>query len=173
MHKTTTFYRSAMLKSTLLLFVLFLLSVPAFTQDSTQVDLETAKRLLQQERETIFIEALHLSVTQAAVFHPIYVEFDREKRVLDDLLIKLFVQYSENYNMLDHKIMHNFIKHSREHQRKELRVRKKYYRKLGRTISIELASQFYEVDDFICTNLRLNVLTGLPFTGSIIKEDRN
>jgi hypothetical protein len=173
MHKTTTICRSVMLKSTLLLFVVFLLSVPAFTQESTQVDLETAKRLLQQERETIFIEALHLSVTQAAVFHPIYVEFNREKRVLDDLLIKLFVQYSENYDKLDHKLMHNFIKKSKEHQRRELRVRKKYYLKLGKAISTELASQFYEVDDFICTNLRLNVLTGLPFTGSIVKEERN
>jgi hypothetical protein len=157
----------------LLLFIMSFFSTSAFTQQATQVDLETAKRILQQERETIFIEALHLSVSQAAVFHPIYVEFNKEKRVLDDLLLKLFVQYSENYNQLDHKVMHSFIKMSEEHQRRESYVRKKYYRKLGKAISTELASQFYEVDDFISTTLRLNILMGLPFTGSIVKEIQN
>lgn len=157
----------------LLLFIMSFFSTPAFTQQATQVDLETAKRVLQQERETIFIEALHLSVSQAAVFHPIYVEFNKEKRVLDDLLLKLFVQYSENYNQLDYKVMHSFIKMSEEHQRRESYVRKKYYRKLGKAISTELASQFYEVDDFISTTLRLNILMGLPFTGSIVKEVQN
>jgi hypothetical protein len=172
MFHTTEFCKSGKLE-VILLFITILFSTPAFTQQAIEVDLETAKRVLQQERETIFIDALHLSVSQAAVFHPIYVDFNKEKRVLDDLLLKLFVQYSENYNKLDHKVMHRFIKMSEAHQRREPYVRKKYYRKLGKAISTELASQFYEVDDFISTTLRLNILMGLPFTGSIVKEDRN
>ncbi len=146
-------------------------SIPGFTQEISQVDLESAKSFLQRERETIFIDALHLSVSEAAVFHPIYVDYNREKRALDDLLIKQFVTYSENYNQLDKTIMHDFIKNSMKHQRKELGVRKKYYKKLGKTISTKLASQFYEVDDFISTTLRSNVLMGLPFTGSIVKQE--
>lgn len=156
-----------------ILFILFLVSHQSFTQQALQVDLEGAKKSLQYERESIFINALHLSVSQAAVFHPIYVEYNNEKRVLDELFIKLFIQYAENYNKLDHKLMRNFIKLSKEHSVKEARVRKKYYRKLDKAISTELASQFYEVDDFISTTLRLNILMGLPFTGSIVNEDRN
>jgi len=172
MFHTTEFCKSGKL-AILLLFIASFFSTPAFTQQAIEVDLETAKRVLQQERETIFIDALQLSVSQAAVFHPIYVDFNKKKRVLDDLLLKLFVQYSENYNKLDHKVMHRFIKMSEAHQRRESYLRKKYYRKLGKAISTELASQFYEVDDFISTTLRLNILMGLPFTGSIVKEDRN
>jgi hypothetical protein len=172
MFNITEFCKSAKL-GILFLFIVSFFPTPAFAQEAIQVDLETAKRILQRERETIFIEALQLSVSQAAMFHPIYVEFNKEKRVLDDLLLKLFVQYSENYNKLDHKVMHSFIKMSEEHQRRETYVRKKYYRKLGKTISTELASQFYEVDDFISTTLRLNILMGLPFTGSIVKEVQN
>jgi hypothetical protein len=156
----------------LILFVLMsFFSIPGFTQEVNRVDLESAKSFLQSERETIFIEALHLSVSEAAVFHPIYVDFNREKRALDDLLIKQFVTYSENYDQLDQAIMHDFIKLSKKHQQKELGVRKKYYKRLGKAISITLASQFYEVDDFISTTLRSNVLMGLPFTSSIVKQD--
>lgn len=146
-------------------------SIPGFAQEVNQVDLESAKSFLQRERETIFIEALHLSVTEAAVFHHIYVDFNREKRALDDLLIKQFVTYSENYHQLNQAIMHDFIKLSKKHQQKELGLRKKYYKKLGKAISITLASQFYEVDDFISTTLRSNVLMGLPFTGSVVKQE--
>jgi hypothetical protein len=170
MFHTTEFCKSGKLEM-LLLFIASFFSTPAFTQQATEVDLETAKRILQQERETIFVDALQLSVSQAAVFHPLYVEFNKENRVLDDLLLKLFVQYSKNYNNLNHTVMRSFIKMSEAHQRRESYVRKKYCRKIRKTISTELASQFYEVDDFISTTLRLNILMGLPFTGSIVKED--
>jgi hypothetical protein len=152
------------------LFVYFsMLSIPIHAQEVNQVDFEKAKSFLQQEREAIFIQALHLSISQATVFHPIYVKFNREKRDLDDQMISLGINYGENYNQLDHKLMRNFIRQSKAYQRKELGVRKKYYRKLGKEISTEIASQFYEVDDFISTSLRLNVLMGLPFTSSITK----
>lgn len=157
------------LRQTLLFLFIFLLTAATFAQQNNPVDLEKAKNHLQRERENIFIQALHLSTTQASVFHPIYVEFNKEKRILDDLLVSLFVKYADNYQRLDDKIMGDFIKQSEEYERKELKVRKKYYMKISKAISTELASQFYEVDDFISTSLRLNVLTGLPFTGSITK----
>jgi hypothetical protein len=138
-------------------------------QETTPVTIERTKRNLQQEREKIFIQALQLTVSQAAVFHPIFVDFNREKRVLDDLLLSLFVKYGDNYQHLNEKVMGEFIKQSEAYERKELKVRKRYYKKLKKEISTELASQFYEVDDFVSTTLRINVLAGLPFTNSISK----
>jgi len=141
-----------------------------FAQQAIAVDYEKAKTQLQREREKIFIDALQLSVTQASVFHPIYVQFNQEKRLLDNMLIELFVNYGNNYQHLNEKIMGEFVKRSDEYQKKELAVRKKYYRIISKTISVEIGSQFYEVDDFISTSLRLSVLTGLPFTGRISNE---
>jgi hypothetical protein len=136
-------------------------------QEGTRIDLDKAKRQLQSERETIFIEALKLSISQAAVFHPIYVKFNNEKRALDDQLISLFVNYGNNYQHLNLPLMTKFIAQTEQYQERELAVRKKYYKLLSEAINIEVGSQFYEVDDFISTSLRLNILTGLPFTGSI------
>lgn len=141
-----------------------------FAQQAITVDYEKAKIQLQREREKIFIDALQLSVTQASVFHPIYVQFNQEKRVLDDMLINLFVNYGKNYQQLNEKVMAEFIKQSEAYQKKELAVRKKYYKIISQAISVEIGSQFYEVDDFISTGLRLSVLTGLPFTGRISSE---
>lgn len=156
----------------LLFFICFGLftTTNIYSQQVQEIDYEKAKTQLQKERETIFIEALQLSVTQASVFHPIYVQFNKEKRVLDDMLISLFLNYGNNYQKLNKKLMSQFVKQSEEYQRKELSVRKKYYKILSEVISVEIGSQFYEVDDFISTSLRLNILTGLPFTGRITKQ---
>jgi len=142
-------------------------------QEGTLIDLDKAKRQLQSERETIFIEALKLSISQAAVFHPIYVKFNNEKRALDDQLISLFVNYGNNYQYLNLPLMTKFIAQTEQYQERELAVRKKYYKLLSEAINIEIGSQFYEVDDFISTSLRLNILTGLPFTGSITRVSEN
>lgn len=154
----------------LILCLTLQVSTNIFAQQAIVVDYEKAKINLQREREKIFIDALQLYVTQATVFHPIYVQFNQEKRVLDDLLISLFVNYGSNYHQLNEKVMSEFVKQSEEYQRKELAVRKKYYKIISKAISVETGSQFYEVDDFISTSLRLSVLTGLPFTGRISNE---
>jgi hypothetical protein len=152
------------------LVISFSLSIgTAQAQEGTPVDLEKAKSQLQRDREKIFIEALQLSVSQASVFHPIYLQFSKEKKVLDDLLIAQFLNYGNNYQHLNVELMKKFISQSEDYEKKELRVRKKYYKILSDAISVEVGSQFYEVDDFVSTSLRLNVLTGLPFTGRMSK----
>ena len=161
------------IKPITLCFLIFLSVLSSCAQEIEPADVEKAKSILQRERETIFIEALHLSTSQAIVFHPIYVRFSKEKRVLDNLLIASFLSYTDNYQRLDKKVMHAFLKQSKQHQKKELHVRRKYYKQISNLISVELASQFYEVDDFLSTILRLNILTGLPFTGSITQHVTN
>ena len=158
---TTTYY--------LLIFSVFSFGI-AYGQEGIQIDLAKAKSQLQKDREKIFIEALQLSISQAAIFHPIYVKFNNEKRALDDELIGLFVNYGNNYQHLNLKLMTTFVTQSEKYQARELSVRKKYYKLLSEAISIEIGSQFYEVDDFISTSLRLNILTGLPFTGAITRQ---
>lgn len=158
----------------IVVFVLiFLMPSKTSAQEGARIDLEKLKTVLQQERETIFIEALHLTVSQATVFHPIFVDFNKEKGILDEELIKLIMRYSNNYNLLDKDIMGSFIKKSKQYQTKEVAVRNKYYKRMSKEISTEIASQFYEVDDFLSTNLRLSVLMGLPFTSSIVQRIKN
>lgn len=138
-------------------------AVYSWGQSPNAVTLEQAKRFLQAEREEIFIQTLRLSVSEASVFHPIFVEYNREKRVLDELLINKFVTYAEGYQSMSPKAMGRFIKETRRVQRKDLNIRKRYYHKLRKEISTEIAVQFYEVDDLLSTSLRLNVLSSLPF----------
>jgi len=145
----------------------FLVCSKGVSQEINKGELERAKLILQRERETIFIQSLNLSVSQASVFHPTYLDFDREKHVLDDRLIKLFATYAASYENIDHRIMHDFIMLSEKHQQDELKVRKKYFKILSKSISPVVASQFYEVDDFISTVLRTNILMGLPFSDKI------
>lgn len=153
-----------------LLILVSAITANSYGQEGTLIDLDKAKSQLQKDREKIFIEALQLSISQAAVFHPIYVKFNNEKRALDDELIGLFVNYGNNYQHLNLKLMTTFVTQSEKYQARELSVRKKYYKLLSEAISIEIGSQFYEVDDFISTSLRLNILTGLPFTGAITRQ---
>jgi hypothetical protein len=165
--------KSSILTSYCLVILSFFSIGIAQAQEGSPIELEKAKSQLQRDREKIFIEALQLSVSQAAVFHPIYVKFNKEKRTLDDLLISLVINYGKNYQHLNHDLMSEFVKQSEVYQKKELSVRKKYYQLLSEAISIEIGSQFYEVDDFISTNLRLNILSGLPFTGRISEQTMN
>jgi hypothetical protein len=153
-----------------MLILLLTIAVNAYAQEETPLDLEKAKNQLQKDREKIFIEALQLSVSQAAVFHPIYVKFNNEKKKLDEELLSLFVNYATNYKQLNVELMTAFISRSEKYQQKEIGVRKKYYKLLNEAISIEVGSQFYEVDDFISTSLRINILSGLPFTGAITRQ---
>lgn len=139
-------------------------------QGLTVRELESAKNRLEMERDAIFTKALHLTITQASDFAPIYVRYTRQKKVLDDELIKMMVQYLEQFQHADRKFMHDFIRRAETYQRKELRLRKRYFKEVNKRISIQVASEFYELDDFCASVLRLNILTSLPFTNSILQR---
>jgi hypothetical protein len=149
--------------------VMMLVALSTHAQDVSGVSLEQAKRFLQSEREQIFINSLQLTVSQAAVFHPIFVAYNREKKALDEMLITKFVKYAEGYQTMSPKVMNNFIKDTRRVQNRDLKLRQKYYHKLRKEISPEVAIQFYEVDDLLATTLRLNVLSSLPFLSNQIR----
>jgi outer membrane scaffolding protein for murein synthesis (MipA/OmpV family) len=154
-----------------LLFCIFLLiqSIGVIAQSNNEVTFEQAKRLLAAEREQIFTEALQLSASQTTVFHGIFVDYNKEKKELDDVLIKKFVKYAEDYQTMSSKNMSEFIKGTESFQRKDLQLRKKYYKILQDKISIEVAVRFYEVDDLISTMLRVNILSSLPFINKSIQ----
>jgi hypothetical protein len=156
-----------------LVFIIISMSLETRAQNNALLDIEKTKTILQNEREAIFIHALHLSVSQASVFHLMYVDYNKEKRLQDDRIIKIFLRYSENYSQLNLPLMKEFIKQSEKHQQKEHQIRKKYYKKMRKSISTEVASQFYEVDDFLSTVLRINILQGLPFTGALFEKENN
>ncbi len=139
-------------------------------EEFTKMELELAKNKLEQERDAIFTQTLHLTISQASLFHPIYTGYIKEKNELDHTVIKLFVDYLSGYMSSDEKFMDDFIKRSEKFQREELKIRKKYFKKIKKDISIQVASEFYELDDFSCTLLRLNILSSLPFTSSILQN---
>lgn len=136
----------------------------------TRTELERAKNKLEQERDIIFTQTLHLTISQASLFHPIYTAYIKEKNELDHTVIELFVDYSSGYMSEDKKFMGDFIKRSEKFQKEELKVRRKYFNKIKKDISLQVASEFYELDDFSCTLLRLNILSSLPFTSSILQN---
>lgn len=139
-------------------------------QGLTVRELESAKNRLERERDAIFTNALHLTISQAADFAPIYTRYTKEKKELDDELITMMVQYLEQFQHADGKFMHDFINRSESYQKKELKLRKRYFKELNKEISIQVASEFYELDDFCATVLRMNILTSLPFTNSISQK---
>ena len=133
-------------------------------------DLERAKIRLELERDAIFMDALHLSISQASSFLPIYQEYTRDRNELDERLIRLMVLYLEKYQSGDKKFMHEFIAQSRSYQREEEKLRQKYFKKINKAVSLQVASEFYELDDFCCAVLRLNILSSLPFTAGFIQK---
>jgi hypothetical protein len=135
----------------------------------TVKELEEAKKRLEMERDAIFTDALHLTISQAADFSPIYSRYSREKNELDEDLIRLMVDYLKEYEHADRKFMHEFIVRSERYQKEDLKLRKRYFKEINKKISMQVASEFYELDDFCATVLRLNILVSLPFTQRILK----
>ncbi|HRJ29930.1 MAG TPA: hypothetical protein PLV21_06680 [Cyclobacteriaceae bacterium] len=159
-------------------FLAFLLAMPASggwaqqraVSNVTVAEIEAATKGLEMERDAIFMQALQLSLSEALVFQTIYSQYSKERKVLDEELLGLIVTYLEQYPLPDKKFTLEFVKHSEKYQRKELKLRKKYFQKLSRNVSVQTASRFYELDDFCATVLRLNILLSLPFSEGILQN---
>lgn len=173
--KTIWIHNHHDLKVLLVTFLLYLIPSGGSAQQRvvsnvTVDEIEAATKSLEKERDAIFIKALQLSLSEAIGFQAIYSQYSKERRVLDEELIGLIVTYVEQYPLPEKKFTYAFIKQSEKYQRNELKLRKKYFQKISKKVSVQTASRFYELDDFCATVLRLNVLLSLPFSEGILQN---
>ena len=150
------------------LFSVTCLVSPVVAQDQRnppESSLTRAQIVLTKARRDVFQKAMGLTDPQKDTFWNIYAEYDRQRTKLLDQTADLLSDYATNYDTLTNEQAAKMMREAATIQEKQVQLRLKYADEISRKLGGRVGARFFQIDDYLSTGSRLEVLNRIPFVG--------
>lgn len=127
-------------------------------------EMELVRSAFKLDKKAKVAEFMQLPDSAAAKFWPIYNQYETERSSIGDRRIKLMDQYTAAYLKLNAATAEKLWKESAAIQKAEVALREKYAGIMKKSISATVALNFYMVEDYIGTAVKLELYGSIPTT---------
>ena len=148
-------------KYTCILAALFVVSIVFGQSYSEEVDLmQAAFGMAKKDMVSAFVQP---SDSQSDAFWKLYDEYETARKELGKERIVLLEQYAEQYENMTAEQADASTTKALELQKKTDKLIATYYKKVKAVSDGLVATQFYQVESYILTGIRMELLDGIPF----------
>jgi len=150
------------MKKYLLIIVASFFTSFAFAQSySEEVDLmQAAFGMAKKDIVSAFVQP---SASQGEAFWTLYDQYETERKALGKERIALLEQYAQQYEKLTSEQADAWTTKAIALQKNTDKLISKYYKKIKAASDGLVATQFYQVEYYVLTGIRIEVLEGIPF----------
>ena len=150
-----------MKKYLLIIAVIFMASFAHAQSNAEEVDLiQAAFGMAKKDIVSAFVQP---SATQSDAFWDLYDAYETQRKVLGKQRIVLLEQYAEQYESLTSEQADEWTTKALALQKETDKLIATYYKKVKVATDGLVATQFYQVESYILTGIRMELLDGIPF----------
>ena len=149
-----------MRKLTLLFIAIFAFSF--VNAQSTKEEVDLMQAAFGMEKKAMMAEFVKVDASQADAFWKLYDEYETARKVYGQQRIKLFDTYLENYDKLTNETADKWTNEVITLQKNTDKLLLTYYNKIKKATNPVVALQFYQVEGYILSGIRLSILEELP-----------
>jgi hypothetical protein len=124
-----------------------------------------AQYLLTLARRDVFQNTMGLSDEQKDPFWNIYADYDQQRASLTDQMVQLLRDYATNYDTLTNEQAKKMLDEAAGIAQNQVKLRRKYADQISKKLGGRVGARFYQIDDYLNTAGRLQVLDQVPFVG--------
>ena len=153
-----------MKKYFLIIGALFLASF-AYTQ-SNKEEIDLVQAAFGMDKKAVVADFVKPSATQKDAFWKLYDEYETARKELGKQRIALLQQYADHYLDMTNAQADVWTPKVIELQKKTDNLIVTYYNKVKLVTSPLVATQFYQIENYILTYIRMQLLHNVPFVQS-------
>jgi len=146
-------------------FVMLAFSTLGHAQDqepSVSSVIEVARAGMQADRATIITSTMNFSDKEAAVFWPIYRQYEYERSKLDDLRVVVIKEYTQKYPNLTDAEAKAMAERMFECDSRQIALKKTYFKKFNKVLPALTVTKFFQTERRIDLMMDMNVEASLP-----------
>lgn len=155
-----------MKKISLVISILFLTVVTAFSQ-SNKEEVELYQSIFGMEKKVVVQEFIKLEGEKETAFWSLYDEYETARKSHGQKRLTLLNKYVESYLELDdiktEEIMKEMISLGKDYNK----LIAKYYKSIKKECGIKSAGQFYQLEIYFQSAIRLTIMEQIPFLGEL------
>ena len=149
-----------MKKVTLLLLAVCTFAFANAQSNTEEIDL--MQSIFGMEKKAMVSEYVKVDPAQADAFWAIYDEYEMARKDLGRKRIELFDQYVNNYDKLNNESADKWTAEVIALSKSTDKMLVTYYKKVKKATTPVVALQFYQLEGYILSAIRVSVLEALP-----------
>jgi hypothetical protein len=146
-----------------LIIAAVLLSAIFASAQSNKEEVDLMQAAFGMDKKEAVTEFVKLSDTQKDAFWKLYDEYETERKELGKVRIELLNQYAQQYKTFTSEQADAWTTKVMDLQTKTDDLIKTYYSKVKKATDGIVATQFYQIENYILTEIRMEVLDEIPF----------
>jgi hypothetical protein len=150
------------MKKYILFFAALFMASFAYSQsDKEEVDLVQAA--FGMEKKEVVADFVQPSEAQKAAFWKLYDQYETQRKDLGKQRIALLKQYAEHYLDMTNEQADAWTRKVIDLQKKTDNLISSYYDKVKLVSNAVVATQFYQIENYILAAIRFKILQEVPF----------
>lgn len=125
-------------------------------------ELELIQTGFNMEKKLLTAEIMELSPEEGELFWPIYREYEAERSGTAKRRIRLLYDYVNSYQRLSNDQAKTWAKEVFKLWKSELRIKRKYYKRVSKKLSPLLAVRFFQMEELINVEVKGLILENMP-----------
>jgi len=151
------------MKNIFITLLITFISVTAFSQTKSEMDLFQAT--LGVEKEEIVMNFVKPTEEQNAAFMEVYNSYEEERKELGRQRIELLNTYAEQWENMTNEQADEWTTEVLKLGKKRDALIRKYYTRVKKVTDAKVATQFFQVEQYILTMIRYSIFESIPFVG--------
>ena len=156
------------MKNTLITAVLILLSCNVFAQ-SNKEEVEILQSAFGKEKKAVAAEFIKLEGATKDAFWKAYDEYEIKRKDLGKKRVALLDKYTTNYATLDDKSTEEIVNEMIAMQDETDKLIITYYKKIKKDAGIKPAAQFFQLEGYVVSKIRVEIMENIPAIGELDK----
>jgi hypothetical protein len=152
------------MKKLIILLVAF--SNAALAQ-SYEEDIDYIQSIYGKEKKMIVADFIRLEGTQKDAFWQLYDEYEGKRKALGKRRVALLEKYAEDYATMDDATASQVIRETAGLAAETDKLVFTYFKKMEKVAGSRAAAQFYELEVYFLSAIRLAILKNIPFIGEL------
>jgi hypothetical protein len=140
-------------------------AVPVMAQeavDNSEQMIELVRTDIQKQRVAIIGDAMQFTADEAAMFWPIYEEYEAERSEIGDQRVALIQDYADHFQTMTDEKAGELGAQALELEEARTALKKKYFKRLQAEMSPVTAARFLQVENQLTMVLDLQVASQVP-----------
>jgi hypothetical protein len=154
------------MKRSIIIGCLFLISSSLLAQSNTE-EIDLVQSVFGMEKKAVVKEFIQLEGAKSDAFWKLYDEFEVKRKELGKKRISLLNKYAETYLDMTDQNTEEMLKEMMSLQTGNDKLIGSYADKIKKAVDVKTAAQFYQIEGYILSKIRAEILENIPLIGSL------
>jgi hypothetical protein len=142
------------------------MALAAFSQTNVE-EVDFYQSVFGMAKKTMVSDFIDLENFPEVDFWQLYDEYEVARKDLGKKRLELLDTYAKAYIILNDTRTDEIIRDMATQKKNLDKLILKYYKKMSKTVGIKPAAQFYQLENYLLSAIRLEILENIPFIGEI------